>query len=144
GIRGFIAAYDVKTGKEVWRFYTIPEPGEPGGNSWAGDSWKHGGAPVWVTGSYDPDLNLTYWGIGNPGPDWNGDKRAGDNLYSSSVVALDPDTGKLKWYFQFTPHDDFDYDSVQVPVLADMPWTDKNGQVRTRKVMMWANRNGLM
>ncbi len=137
GIRGFIAAYDVKTGAEKWRFYTIPAPGEPGSNSWPGDSWMHGGAPVWVTGSYDPQLNLTYWGIGNPGPDWNGDKRAGDNLYSDSVVALDPDTGKLKWYYQFTPHDDFDYDSVQVPVLADMNWLG-----RPRKVMMWGNRNG--
>ena len=92
---------------------------------------------MWVTGSYDPDLNLTYWGIGNPGPDWNGDRRAGDNLYSESVVALDADTGQLKWHFQFTPHDEFDYDSVQVPVLADMTW-----QGRPRKVMLWANRNG--
>src|SRR5271154_3971714 len=89
GIRGFIAAYDAKTGKEDWRFYTIPGKGEPGNNTWKGDSWKHGGASVWVTGSYDPALNLTYWGIGNPGPDWNGDPRPGDNLYSNSVVALD-------------------------------------------------------
>jgi len=92
---------------------------------------------VWVTGSYDPALNLTYWGIGNPGPDWNGDERAGDNLYSDCVVALDPDTGKLKWYYQFTPHDELDYDSVQVPVLADIEWKG-----RPRKVMLWANRNG--
>ncbi|HJT90224.1 MAG TPA: PQQ-dependent dehydrogenase, methanol/ethanol family [Bryobacteraceae bacterium] len=137
GIRGFIAAYDAKTGKEDWRFYTIPGPGEPGHDSWAGDSWEHGGASVWVTGSYDADLNLTYWGIGNPGPDWTSDVRGGDNLYSDCVVALDPDSGKLKWYFQFTPHDDFDFDSVQVPVLADMNW-----QGRPRKVMLWANRNG--
>ncbi|HTR36121.1 MAG TPA: PQQ-dependent dehydrogenase, methanol/ethanol family [Bryobacteraceae bacterium] len=137
GIRGFIAAYDVKTGKEAWRFHTIPEPGEPGHETWAGDSWKQGGGSVWVTGSYDPDLNLTYWGIGNPGPDWNSDQRPGDNLYSDSVVALDPDTGKLKWHFQFTPHDDFDFDSVQVPVLADMDWKGT-----PRKVMLWANRNG--
>jgi len=137
GIRGFIAAYDVKTGKEVWRFHNIPEPGEPGHESWAGDSWMHGGGSVWVTGSYDSDLNLTYWGIGNPGPDWNGDARKGDNLYTDSVVALDADTGKLKWYFQFSPHDEFDYDSVQVPVLVDMEW-----QGRQRKVMLWANRNG--
>ena len=137
GIRGFIAAYDVHTGKEVWKFYTIPAPGEPGNETWAGDSWKHGGGSVWVTGSYDPDLNLTYWGIGNPGPDWNGDKRMGDNLYTDSVVALDPDTGKLKWHYQFSPHDEFDYDSVQVPVLADMEY-----QGRPRKVMLWANRNG--
>jgi alcohol dehydrogenase (cytochrome c) len=137
GIRGFIAAFDARTGKEAWRFYTIPGPGEPGHETWAGDSWTHGGASVWVTGSYDPDLNLTYWGIGNPGPDYNGDGRAGDNLYSDSVVALDLDTGKLKWHFQFTPHDVFDYDSVQIPVLADIAW-----QGRTRKVMLWANRNG--
>ncbi|MGD1098273.1 MAG: PQQ-dependent dehydrogenase, methanol/ethanol family [Bryobacteraceae bacterium] len=137
GIRGFIAAYDVRTGKQSWRFDTIPGPGEPGNDTWAGDSWQHGGAPVWVTGSYDPALNLTYWGIGNPGPDWNGDKRAGDNLYSDSVVALDPDTGELKWHFQFTPHDDFDFDAVQVPVLADMDW-----QGRPRKLMLWGNRNG--
>jgi alcohol dehydrogenase (cytochrome c) len=137
GIRGFIAAYEAATGNEAWRFYTIPGKGEPGNETWAGDSWQHGGASVWVTGSYDPESNLTYWGIGNPGPDWNGDKRAGDNLYSDCVVALDADTGKLKWYFQFTPHDNFDYDSVQVPVLANINWL---GQ--PRKVMMWANRNG--
>jgi len=122
GIRGFIAAFDAKTGKEAWRFYTIPSAGEPGNETWAADSWKHGGASVWVTGSYDPESNLTYWGVGNPGPDYNGDNRAGDNLYSDSVVALDADTGKLKWHFQFTPHDVFDYDSVQVLVLADISW----------------------
>jgi alcohol dehydrogenase (cytochrome c) len=138
GIRGFIAAFDANTGKEDWRFYTIPGPGEPGHETWAGDSWKTGGGSVWMTGSYDPALNLTYWGVGNPGPDWNGDKRAGDNLYSDSVVALDPDTGKLKWYYQFSPHDEFDFDSVQVPVLADMNWKGS-----PRKVMMWANRNGV-
>ena len=137
GIRGFIAAYDVKSGKEAWRFNTVPGPGEPGHDTWAGDSWQHGGASVWVTGSYDPELNLTYWGIGNPGPDWNGELRLGDNLYSDCVVALDADSGKLKWYFQFTPHDDFDFDAVQVPVLADVQWLG-----RPRKVMMWANRNG--
>src|SRR5713101_7228001 len=138
GIRGFIAAYDVRTGKEVWRFYTIPGPGEPGHETWAGDSWKTGGASVWMTGSYDPQSNLTYWGVGNPGPDYNGDLRKGDNLYSDSVVALDADTEKLKWYCQFPPHDEFDYDSVQVPVLADMQW-----QGRPRKVMLWGNRNGV-
>jgi len=138
GIRGYIAAFDVKTGREVWRFYTIPGAGEPGNETWKGDSWKHGGASVWVTGSYDPDLNLTYWGIGNPGPDWNGDDRGGDNLYSDCVVALDADTGNLKWYYQFSPHDEFDYDSVQVPVLVDGEW-----QGRPRKMMLWANRNGL-
>jgi alcohol dehydrogenase (cytochrome c) len=138
GIRGFIAAYDAKTGKEVWRFHNIPEPGEPGHESWKNDGWMHGGGSVWVTGSYDAESNLTYWGIGNPGPDWNGDPRPGDNLYTDSVVALDADTGKLKWYYQFSPHDEFDYDSVQIPVLADMQWKG-----RPRKVMLWANRNGL-
>ena len=142
GIRGFIAAYEAATGKEAWRFYTIPGPGEPGHDTWEGDSWMHGGASVWVTGSYDPDLNLTYWGVGNPGPDWNGDKRAGDNLYSDCVVALDADTGKLKWYFQFTPHDVWDYDSTQVPVLADISMPGQDGRVQQRKAMLWANRNG--
>ena len=137
GVRGFLVAVDANTGKEAWRFNTIPGPGEKGNNTWAGDSWKQGGGPLWVTGSYDQDLNLTYWGIGNPGPDWNGDKRAGDNLYTESVVALDADTGALKWHFQFTPHDEFDYDSVQVPVLGDIQFGG-----RPRKVMMWANRNG--
>jgi alcohol dehydrogenase (cytochrome c) len=137
GIRGFIAAFDVRTGKETWRFYTVPGPGEPGNETWSGNSWKTGGASVWVTGSYDAALNLTYWGIGNAGPDYNGDVRLGDNLYSSCVVALDADTGKLKWYYQFSPHDEFDYDAVQVPVLADIQW---KGQ--PRKVMLWANRNG--
>ena len=138
GIRGFIAAYDAKTGKEAWRFHTIPGKGEPGNETWAGESWKTGGGSVWVTGSYDAELNLTYWGVGNPGPDWNGDSRAGDNLYSDCVVALDPDTGKLKWHYQFSPHDEFDYDSVQVPVLGDIQI-----EGRTRKVVMWANRNGV-
>lgn len=138
GIRGYIVAYDAKTGKEAWRFNTIPGPGEAGNETWAGDSWKTGGGSIWVTGSYDSDTNLTYWGVGNPGPDWNGDGRAGDNLYSDCVVALDADTGKLKWHYQFTPHDELDYDSVQVPVLGDI---EVKG--RARKVLMWANRNGL-
>jgi alcohol dehydrogenase (cytochrome c) len=140
GIRGFIAAYDPKTGKEIWKFYTIPGPGEPGHETWpAGDAWMHGGASVWITGSYDPSLNLTYWGVGNPGPDFNPKQRAGDNLYASSVVALDADTGKLKWHFQFTPNDPYDYDSVQIPVLADAMWSGK-----MRKLMFWANRNGFV
>src|SRR5580704_7639298 len=137
GIRGFIAAYEAHSGKEAWRFNTVPSPGEPGHETWKGDDWKHGSAAVWLTGSYDPDLNLTYWGTGNPGPDWNPGQRPGDNLYSDCVVALDPDTGKLKWYFQFTPNDPYDYDSVQIPVLADMDW---NGS--PRKLMLWGNRNG--
>ena len=139
GIRGFIAAYDVRTGREAWRFNTIPGPGEPGHETWQadGDAWQHGGGAIWTTGSYDPALNLTYWGTGNPGPDWNPAQRKGDNLYSDSVVALDPDTGKLKWYYQFSPNDPYDYDSTQVPVLVDAAW---NGT--QRKMMMWANRNG--
>ena len=137
GIRGFLAAFDVATGNEAWRFNLVPGPGEPGFDTWQGDSWKTGGASIWLTGSYDPELNLTYWGVGNPGPDWNGDNREGDNLYSNSVVALDADTGKLKWHFQFSPHDEFDYDAVQIPVLADAQW-----QGQPRKLMYFANRNG--
>ena len=97
----------------------FPAPGEPGHESWAGDSWKTGGGSTWVTGSYDPESNLVYWGVGNPGPDWNADSRAGDNLYTCSLVALDGDTGKLKWHFQFTPHDSHDWDSTHVPVLFE-------------------------
>jgi alcohol dehydrogenase (cytochrome c) len=138
GIRGFIVALDPKDGHEIWRFNTVPSPGEPGSDTWSGDAWTRGGAPIWTTGSYDPELNLTYWGVGNPAPDWNGDGRPGDNLYSDSVVALDPDTGKLKWHYQFTPHDEFDYDSTQVPVFADIPW-----QGRMRRVLLWANRSGM-
>lgn len=137
GIRGYVAAYDAETGAEVWKTYTIPAPGEPNHDSWEGDDWEHGGAPVWITGSFDPELNLTYWGVGNPGPDWNPGQRPGDNLYSDSVIALDADTGELKWYFQFTPNDGYDYDSVQVPVLADVNWRGTPS-----KIMMWANRNG--
>lgn len=136
GIRGFIDAYDPATGELEWRTYAIPGPGEPGNDSWSGDSWKTGGAATWITGSYDPDLNLIYWGTGNPGPDWNGDVRLGDNLYSDSALALDGDTGEIAWHFQFTPHDVHDYDSIQVPILADIEY-----QGSTRKVMMWANRN---
>lgn len=137
GVRGFIDAYDAKTGKRIWRFWTVPAAGEPGVETWGGDSWKTGSATTWVTGVYDPELNLVIWGTGNPGPDWNGDVRPGDNLYSDSVVALDADTGQLKWYFQFTPHDVWDWDSVQVPVLAE-------GVVhgRRQKLVLWANRNG--
>jgi alcohol dehydrogenase (cytochrome c) len=137
GIKGFLAAYDTKTGRLIWKFNTVPNPGEPGHETWAGESWKNGGGSVWVTGSYDPDLNLTYWGIGNPGPDWNPAARPGDNLYTNSVVALDVDTGKLKWHFQFTPHDEWDWDAAQVPVLVDREWRGK-----PRKLMLWGNRNG--
>jgi alcohol dehydrogenase (cytochrome c) len=137
GVRGFLDAYDAATGKRLWRFWTVPGPGEPGNETWAGDSWKHGSATTWVTGSYDPELNLIYWGTGNPGPDWNGDVREGDNLYSDSLIAVDADTGKLKWYFQFTPHDVHDWDSTAVPILMD-------GVVygRERKLVLFANRNG--
>jgi alcohol dehydrogenase (cytochrome c) len=139
GIRGYISAFDAKTGKEVWRFYTIPAPGEPGNDSWSGDSWRTGGAAVWNAAAYDPETNLAFWGTGNPAPDWDGSVRLGDNLYSNSVVALDIDTGELKWHYQFTPHDELDYDSTQVPVLADIEWRGT-----PRKVMLWANRNGIM
>ncbi len=137
GIRGYVAAYDAETGDEAWRFYTIPGPGEPGHETWEGDDWQHGGAPVWITGSFDPELDLTYWGVGNPGPDWNAAQRPGDNLYSDAVVALDADTGELAWHFQFTPNDGYDYDAVQVPVLVDTDWDGA-----PRKLMLWANRNG--
>jgi alcohol dehydrogenase (cytochrome c) len=136
GIRGFVDAYDAATGRRVWRFHTVPAPGEPGSKTWKGDSWKTGGGSTWVTGSYDPQLNLVYWGTGNASPDWNGDVRPGDNLYTASVVALSLDTGKLKWHFQFTPHDVHDYDAVQIPVLVDAEY-----QGRQRKLMYWANRN---
>jgi alcohol dehydrogenase (cytochrome c) len=139
GARGFIAAHDAATGKELWRFYTIPGPGEPGNETWSGDSWKTGGGGIWNIGAYDPETNLTFWGTGNPAPDWDGRSRLGDNLYSNSVVALDADTGRLKWHYQFTPHDELDYDSTQVPLLADITW-----QGRPRKVILWANRNGVM
>ncbi len=136
GVRGFVDAYDSKTGKRVWRFLTIPGPGEKGHESWTTDAWKTGGGTTWVTGAYDPDQNLVYWGIGNPGPDWNGDSRPGDNLYTCSLVALDGDTGALRWHFQFTPHDTHDWDSTHVPVLFD-------GEIRgqRRKLVANANRN---
>jgi alcohol dehydrogenase (cytochrome c) len=137
GIRGFLDAYDAKTGKRAWRFWTVPAGGEPGSETWGGDSWKHGGASTWITGSYDPDLNLVYWGTGNPGPDYNGDVRPGDNLYSCSLLALDLDTGRLKWYFQFTPHDTRDWDATQVPVLLDSVFGG-----RRRKLVVVPSRNG--
>ena len=138
GANCWVAAFDAKTGNEVWRFYTAPTSADqPEAKTWAGESWKHGGSPIWVTGSYDPESNLTFWGTGNPNAGWNGDNRAGDNLYSDCVIALDADTGKLKWHYQFTPHDELDWDSVQVPVLAEINW-----QGQPRKVVLWANRNG--
>jgi alcohol dehydrogenase (cytochrome c) len=137
GVRCFIDAYDADTGKRVWRFWTIPEPGEPGGDTWGGDSWKRGGGSSWITGTYDPALNLIYWGTGNPGPDMYGDDRPGDNLYTCSLVALDAATGKLKWHYQFTPHDVHDWDAISDPVLMDL---DHEG--RTVKGVVMANRNG--
>ncbi len=139
GVRGFIDAYDASTGRRLWRFHTVPGPGEPNHQTWSGESWKTGGAPAWLTGSYDPKLNLLYWPTGNPAPDMHGDTRLGDNLYSNCMLALDPDTGELKWYFQFTPHDVHDYDATQIPVLIDAEW---NGQ--PRKLLVQANRNGFL
>jgi len=137
GIRGFVDAYDAETGKRVWRFYTVPAKGEPGGETWSGDSWKHGGGPTWMTGTYDPVLKTVYWGVGNPGPDLFGKDRAGDNLFTCSLIALDTDTGKLKWHFQFTPHDTHDWDANETPMLLDLDW-----QGRPRKLVVQANRNG--
>ena len=137
GIRGFLAAYDVATGKQQWRFDTIPGPGEFGHESWENDAWRKGGGATWVTGSYDPTTDLLYWGVGNPGPDFDGDVRPGDNLFTDSVIALQASTGKLAWYFQFTPHDDHDRDAAQTPVLADL--TIKSV---ARKAILWPNRNG--
>jgi Glucose dehydrogenase len=119
GVQGFIDAYDAKTGKRVWRFSTIPGKGEPGNETWEGESSKTGSATTWVTGAYDPDTNTVYWGTGNPGPDWNGDARKGDNLYTDCLIALDADTGKRKWHFQYTPHDVNDWDSTQTPILTE-------------------------
>jgi alcohol dehydrogenase (cytochrome c) len=139
GIRGFVDAYDAATGRRLWRFETVPGPGQAGHETWDGDSWKTGGAPAWITGSYDPELNLIFWPTGNPSPSNYGGDRRGDNLYSNCMLALDADTGKLKWYFQFTPHDLYDYDATQVPVLIDANW---NGE--PHKLLIQANRNGFL
>lgn len=136
GARGFLVAFEAATGHLLWRFFTVPSPGQPASNTWPGDSWKHGGAPTWLTGSYDPQLNLLYWGVGNPSPNFFGDGRAGDNLYSNSVIAVNPDSGTVRWHFQFTPHDEHDWDAVQVPVLVDAQYQGKR-----RSLMAWANRN---
>jgi len=142
GVRGFLDAYDAKTGKRRWRFNTVPGPGEKGHETWPSsgpnaNSWQQGGGPTWVTGSYDPELNYIIWGVGNPSPDWNADVRPGDNLYTDSAIALDADTGQLKWHFQFVPHDSNDWDAVQVPMLVDSDW---HGQ--PRKLIYWAHRGG--
>ena len=137
GIRGFVASYDPVTGEQQWKFNTIPDPGEPGHETWQSDRWEAGGGPTWVTGSYDPSLDLLYWGVGNPSGDYSGDNRPGDNLYTNSAIALHASTGKLAWYFQFTPHDEHDWDSAQTPILTDIVI---NGA--KRKVICWPNRNG--
>ena len=137
GIRGFVDAYRASTGARVWRFWTVPAPGEPGSETWIGRAIEHGCAATWLTGTYDPGARLLYWPTGNPCPDYNGDERKGDNLYSASVVALDPDTGKLRWHYQFTPHDLHDWDANETPVLVD---TLFGGQ--PRKLMLQGNRNG--
>ena len=136
GIRGFIDGWDPNTGKQLWRRYTVPAPGEKGNDTWPGDTWKHGGAPTWITGTYDPDLDLVYWGAGNGGP-WNAEFRKGDNLYINSVLALRPKTGEIAWHFQFSPNDPWDYDGVNENVIADIEIEGK-----LRKVILHADRNG--
>ncbi len=138
GIRGFVDAYDAVTGKRLWRFYTIPAPGEPGHETWSGDSWKHGSGATWLTGSYDPDLDMLYWTVGNPGPDLDADVRKGVNLFTCSVIALDPATGKLKWYYQFTPSDTHDWDANEDVILAD-----RTIDGAPRKLVLQADRNGI-
>uniref|UniRef100_A0A372IJZ7 PQQ-dependent dehydrogenase, methanol/ethanol family n=1 Tax=Paracidobacterium acidisoli TaxID=2303751 RepID=A0A372IJZ7_9BACT len=138
GIRGFLDAYDAVTGRRLWRFYTVPRPGEPGSETWTGDSWKQGGGPTWMTGSYDPERDVLYWTVGNPGPDMNADVREGANLFTCSVLALDPDTGKLRWYYQFTPGDTHDWDANEDVVLADQTVAGT-----TRRRLLQADRNGL-
>ena len=133
GIRGFIDAYDANSGERKWRLYTVPAPGEAGNETWEGESWKIGGSPAWITGTYDPETNTTFWTTGNPSPSNRAEGRAGDNLYSNSLLAIDPDTGKLKWHFQFTQHDEHDYDATQVPVMVN-----KGG----KQFIVQANRNG--
>src|SRR6202000_1607275 len=128
-----------ETGKEAWRFWTIPAPGEKGSESWPGDMYLHGGGTTWMPGTYDPELNTVYWGTSNPSPDFEGTVRPGDDLYTNCVLALDPDTGKLKWYFQFTPHDLFDYDATETPVLVDMSYKGT-----PPKLLIEANRNGFV
>ena len=139
GVRGFLAAYDALTGKLAWRFWTIPGPGEFGSESWPGQLYLRGGGTTWMPGTYDPQLNTIYWGTSNPAPDFEGGVRPGDDLYTDCVLALDPDTGKLKWYFQFTPHDLFDFDAVETPMLIDAVY-----QGKARKLLVQANRNGFL
>ena len=137
GANGFVAAHDQESGQEVWRFWTVPKPGAPGSETWQGKDIEHGGAPTWFTGSYDPELDVVYWPTGNPAKEYNGDDRQGDNLYASSILALDRKTGALKWHYQFTPHDLWDWDATQTSVLVDADW-----QGTPRKLMLHAARNG--
>ena len=137
GVRGFVDAYKAATGQHAWRFWTVPAPGEPGSETWSGNAAEHGCAATWLTGTYDPEAKLLYWPTGNPCPDYNGEQRTGDNLYSASVLALEPRTGKLKWFYQFTPHDLHDWDATETPVLVDAPF---RGQ--SRKLLLQGNRNG--
>jgi len=138
GLPGYVDAYDPANGKRLWRFKTVPGPGEFGNNTWLGDSWKRGGAPGWLTGSYDPDLDTLYWPIGNPGPDSDSEIRKGDNLFSDSVVALDPATGQRRWHYQFTPGDSHDWDATEDTLLVDRAFHGVN-----RKLLLQANRNGM-
>jgi alcohol dehydrogenase (cytochrome c) len=137
GANGFVVAYDQATGKEVWRFWTVPKPGTPGSETWKGKDIEHGGAPTWFTGSYDPSLDLVYWPTGNPAKEYNGDDRKGDNLYSSCILALDRKTGKLAWHYQFTPHNLWDWDATQTSVVLDADW-----EGRPRQLLLHADRNG--
>ena len=137
GIRGFLAAFDQASGKEVWRFWTVPKRGEPKSETWSGSAIEHGCAATWLTGTYDAALDTLYWPTGNPCPDYDGSERIGDNLYSDSILALEPATGRLKWHFQYTPHDLWDWDAQQPPVLVDTTW-----QGQPRRLLLHANRNG--
>ena len=137
GVRGYVVAYDADTGKELWRTFTIPGTGEPGNETWKGDDWKTGGGSAWMTGNYDPDTKTIYWGTGNAAP-WPGDTHPGDNLYTSSVLALDPDSGKLKTYFQYHPNDSWDWDEVDAPMLVDL---QRDG--RTIKSLIHPGRNAI-
>jgi alcohol dehydrogenase (cytochrome c) len=137
GVRGFVAAWDQASGKEVWRFWTVPKAGEPGSETWTAKALEHPSGATWMTGTYDPQLDTLFWPVGNPGPDFNGDDRQGDNLYTDSIIALDAKTGKLKWHYQFTPHDVHDWDAEEPAVLVDTNWEGK-----PRKLLLQANRNG--
>lgn len=136
GVRGFVAAFDVAKGQPLWKFYTVPGPGEAGHDTWTGDAWKTGGAPTWAVGAYDPREDVIFWGTGNPSPEFQASARPGDNLFTNSVVAIDAKTGRLRWHYQFTPADEHDWDSAQQPILADIDWKG-----RKRSVVLWANRN---